>query len=74
MLAITNCGSVFKRLLCLRRIMNQKTAKEAINTTATGTTIAGMSMLRLFEEDLVEAFDVAAGSADVDDAAAPDVA
>ena len=46
--------------------MNQKTAKEATRMIATGTTIAGISVLRLLLEDLSAALEeVAAGASDV---------
>lgn len=60
--AITNSGSSFNWRLCLRRIINQNTAKDAIRITAIGITIAGINVLRLFEVDFDEAlvaFDVA---------------
>lgn len=45
--------------------MNQNIAKEAINKTATGTTIAGIKVLRLLdEEELLAAFEVAAAVSD----------
>jgi hypothetical protein len=47
--AITN-SVFFKSLRCLLRMKNQNAAKDAIRTTAIGTTIAGISVLK-FESD-----------------------
>ena len=51
--AITN-SAFFNSLRCLLRMRNQNTAKDANSTTATGTTMAGIRVLR-FEEDLEDA-------------------
>ena len=45
--AMTNSGWSESSLLCLLRRMNQKRANEASNTTTIGTTMAGISVLRL---------------------------
>lgn len=60
--------SAFLTSLCaLRLIKNQNSPNRASNTTTTGTTIAGINVLR-FEEDLLEAVeDEAAAAAAVDE-------
>lgn len=51
LLAITNSGSSFACRLALRRIIHQKNANEAMRITATGTTIAGIKVLRFDDEE-----------------------
>ena len=68
--AITN-SACFNSRRCLLRIRNQKTANEANATTTTGTTIAGMSVLK-FEEDFEDAAAVDDDFAAVEEAVAAD--
>ena len=66
--AITN-SVLFNSLRCLLRMKNQKPTNEARRTTATGTTIAGIKVLRLlddFEDDVEEEEDAAAAVLDAD--------
>lgn len=59
LLAITKSGSSCNCFWARRRIMNQKTTKDIISTAAMGTTMAGMSLFRLFEDDELPAAAVA---------------
>lgn len=49
-LAITNSGSRFSCRWCRRRMTNQKIKKEMMSTAATGTTMAGIRVLKLLDD------------------------
>ena len=68
--AITN-SAFFNSRRCLLRMRNQKIANEANATTTTGTTIAGMRVLK-FEEDFEDAAAVDDDFAAVEEALSPD--
>lgn len=63
LLAMTNSGSALNCRWCLRRMMNQKSTKDMMRIAATGTTMAGIKVPKLLdEESLLAAVEVAAGA------------